>query len=202
MNALFQVYEIRSESIVAYCSSADQAKAVVRLYGAGHAWRRGERQQAQRPGLPPFVKQPGTKAAGTGPWLYVYDQLRNEIVATVKSKTSAILAMSRIVPTYEDAQQQFRIVRSVPAGAAWRKEWRFVMPWGKYEGQDFQDVPWQYLDRCLSPELKARDPVLFEQIEDYLSIVPEYLDHRYHEQNYHRDYNHVRDFNPSESRGR
>lgn len=136
---------------------------------------------------------------------YIVLKLTNEIVSVVHGKNerellaNALLEMSKHVPGIEDARHNFRLSKTPPQDASYRRARpdEFTMPNGKFQGQPLSAVPWRYLDRCLSQMCREKDPIMFQAIEDYLSTVDEYRDQRYHEEIYRQDENHRRDFTPS-----
>jgi hypothetical protein len=113
---------------------------------------------------------------------------------------NALVAMK--MPSLEDARRTFVLQRRKPTGARFEPRTVPCMPWGKYEGCKFTAVPWRYLDRCLSDDLRLRDEPLFDAIQAYLETVPEYRDGKYGDADYCEDVDHLRDFVPSEFRGR
>jgi hypothetical protein len=139
--------------------------------------------------------------------MWILERSTGAVVDTVVADTrndctaAAILAMADHVPDLSTARAQYRLVdRRPPLGTEWQRRQIRTMPWGRYEGQPFDTIPWKYLDRVLNANLNLRDPILFDAIWEHLEGITEWQNQKFDEEYYGEQFNHLRDFDPDELR--
>lgn len=104
---------------------------------------------------------------------------RNSVIA------AAMILMSTWTRSLEEARTTYLLTRARPQGRdCWEKSRHSFIPFGKYQGMPFWDVPVSALSR-MHADLVYRDPMLADAIEKHLKTRPEYQHARWEEETGH-----------------
>lgn len=141
--------------------------------------------------------------------LYVINRASGEVMTVASGDTkedaiaNAIVQMSSMVPDLQSARTTFALCDKRPPTVRFAKRQDIVsMPFGRYEGSDFDHIPISYLERCLDSIWIDRYPELGRAIKDHLASRQDAQAYVRDEDEVDEEVNHLRDFTPSEFRGR